>query len=275
MLFAERYWNVSAQIVVLQFTTVLFVRSVANHMSPMSKGERVRWKIHRFDRTESTNLLAIRGNPGDVFVAAEQTAGRGRLDHKWHSCRGQNLLMSAVLDVTDIAPTEVATFPLLAGVAIIKTIKRLSQFRPDSLTLHLKWPNDVYLNSRKVCGILCERHGDKIVVGIGLNVRQLTFPEELKDKATSLALSGIDITVDEALDKGLSSLSEIYESWRRSGFAAICPEIDGIDFLKGREVSVFQTDDDAAPIRGICGGITSDGSLLVGDKHIYAGEVRW
>ena len=196
MLFAERYWNVSAQIVVLQFTTVLFVRSVANHMSPKSKGERVRWKIHRFDRTESTNLLAIRGNPGDVFVAAEQTAGRGRLDHKWHSCRGQNLLMSAVLDVSDIAPTEVATFPLLAGVAIIKTIKRLSQFRPDSLTLHLKWPNDVYLNSRKVCGILVQSKAESgrlahAVVGIGVNLLPPVggFPEGISDVAGSVFTS--------------------------------------------------------------------------------------
>lgn len=237
-------------------------------------GEKVRWKINSFDCTESTNLLAASGEPGDVFVAAEQTAGRGRLDHKWYSRPGENLLMSVVLDVAGISPAEVATFPLLAGLAVIKSLQQLHT--PHS-TLHtvLKWPNDVYIDSRKVCGILCERHGDRIVVGIGLNVRQREFPEELKVKATSLLLSGIDVTVEDVMNKVLASLAEVYDAWHRGGFAALYPEFAEIDFLKGREVTVMRTDDDASPVRGICGGIASDGSLLVGAERIYAGEVRW
>lgn len=230
---------------------------------------------HRFECVDSTNRLAASGNPGEVFIAAEQTAGRGRLDHKWHSRPGENLLMSAVFDVTGIHPSEVATFPLLAGLAVVKTVKRLS----CSQSLHpiclLKWPNDVYIGSRKVCGILCERHGDRIVVGIGVNVRQHEFPEELKDKAASLSSAGIDVTVDEVLDCLLSSLGEVYEEWRRGGFTALYSEFPGVDFLKGREVTVMRTDDDAEPVRGICRGILDDGALLVGSERIYAGEVRW
>ena len=235
----------------------------------------MKFNHHHFDCTESTNLLAADGEPGDVFVAAEQTAGRGRLDHKWHSRPGENLLMSVVLDVAGISPAEVATFPLLAGLAVVKTINLLSQPQPSTSTFHLKWPNDVYIDSRKVCGILCERHGDRIVVGIGLNVRQREFPEELKEKATSLLLSGIDVPVEDVMDKVLASLAEVYDVWLRGGFAALYPEFAEIDFLKGREVTVMRTDDDASPVRGICGGIASDGSLLVGSELIYAGEVRW
>ena len=242
---------------------------------PRRLNEEMKFNHHHFDCTESTNLLAGSGEPGDVFVASEQTAGRGRLDHKWHSRPGENLLMSVVLDVAGISPAEVATFPLLAGLAVIKTINHLSPTPTLNSNYLLKWPNDIYISSRKVCGILCERHGDRIVVGIGLNVRQCEFPEELKEKATSLRLSGIDVSVEAVQNQVLASLAEVYDAWHRGGFAALYPEFAEIDFLKGREVTVMRTDDDASPVRGICGGIASDGSLLVGTELIYAGEVRW
>lgn len=229
-------------------------------------------KIRRFGTVDSTNRLAAEGKPGEVFVAAEQTAGRGRLDHRWCSNPGENLLMSAVLDVTGISPAEVATFPLVAGLAVATAVRGLVASSRFPL---LKWPNDVYVDGRKLCGILCERHEDRIVVGIGVNVHQREFPEELKEKATSLLLSGIDVSVDEVLNGVLASLSSVYVTWLRGGFAALSPEFAAIDFLKGREVSVFQTDSDASPVRGICNGIASDGSLLVGTARIYAGEVRW
>lgn len=73
----------------------------------------------------------------------------------------------------------------------------------------------------------------------------------------------------------LSSLSEISERWYRGGFAALYPEFAEHDFLRGREVVVLQTDDDTVPIKGLCHGIASDGSLLVGGVRVYAGEVHW
>lgn len=233
----------------------------------------MKFDLHYFKTVDSTNRLAALGRPGDVFVAAEQTAGRGRLDHKWHSRVGENLLMSVVFDATDISPAEVATFPLVVGLATVKAVDSLSQ--QNLSTCRLKWPNDVYIGSRKLCGILCERHDDKIVVGIGLNVRQREFPEELREKATSLVLSEIDVSVGQAMNSVLSSLSEISERWYRGGFAALYPEFAELDFLKGREVVVLQTDDDMVPIKGLCHGIASDGSLLVGGVRVYAGEVHW
>lgn len=233
----------------------------------------MKFDLHYFETVDSTNRLAASGRPGDVFVAANQTAGRGRLDHKWHSRAGENLLMSVVLDVAGIAPSEVATFPLVAGLATVKAVDHLA---PSAFTAcRLKWPNDVYFGSRKICGILCERRGDDIIVGIGLNVRQREFPEELREKATSLIREGIDVTVEAVMEKVLASLSDFYAIWHRGGFAAVYPDFASIDFLKGREVTVMQTDDDASPVRGICGGVTADGSLLVGNTRIYAGEVRW
>jgi len=239
------------------------------------------FSINRFDKVDSTNRLAAEGKPGEVFVAAEQSAGRGRLDHKWHSRPGENLLMSIVLDVSSLPPAEVATLPLLAGLSVVKAIdeltlqQKLTANSQQLTAVQLKWPNDVYLNSHKVCGILCERHGDNVVVGVGVNVRQRDFPDELRVKATSLLLEGIDVSVDGVMNRVLESLTTICKLWVSAGFAALYPAFSEIDFLKGRAVTVMRTDDDREPVRGICGGITDDGSLLVGDEKIYAGEVRW
>ena len=82
------------------------------------------WTVHHKAVTESTNLDARDGKPGDVFTADEQTAGRGRLDHTWMSEPGKNLMASVVLDVGGIAPQEVATLPLVVGLAatIVKLV---------------------------------------------------------------------------------------------------------------------------------------------------------
>lgn len=233
------------------------------------------FSIHRYGTIDSTNRIAATGNPDDVFVAEEQTAGRGRLDHRWLARAGESLLMSVVLDVTAGDPMEVASFPLIAGLAVVKAIMRIAGDTTPKHAVRLKWPNDVYIGERKVCGILCERHGDRIVVGIGVNVRQTEFSDEIAAKATSLALEGVVSSPDMVMDRVLELLDECHVVWRRGGFAALYPEFAEIDFLNGREVTVMRTDDDGEPTRGICRGIAADGSLLVDAARIYAGEVRW
>ena len=133
----------------------------------------IRWK----DTTGSTNADARSGVHGDVFAADYQTAGRGRLDHRWESARGLNLMFSAVFDVSGVMPQDVATFPLVVGLSIAETVEDVC---PD-LAGHLavKWPNDVLADGRKLAGILCERNGDCVIAGVGLNVNQRDFPEEI------------------------------------------------------------------------------------------------
>ena len=83
----------------------------------------MKWRIRHSAVTESTNKDALGGKPGDVFTAGMQTAGRGRLDHRWLSPPGENLMMSAVLDVADMPPQEVATLPLVAGLSAAEAIQ--------------------------------------------------------------------------------------------------------------------------------------------------------
>ena len=238
-----------------------------------------RWRIHRRDETESTNIDALAGSHGDVFTADFQTAGRGRLDHRWISPPGTNLMMSAVLDVSGMAPDRVATLPLVAGLSVAKALEGIGA-RVRSVPwlegrVALKWPNDVLVDGRKIAGILCERHGDNVVVGIGVNVRQREFAPEIAGSATSLLLAtGREMKVSQVRGEVLGQLLKWYGIWKERGFVAVHPEVAAVDFLKGRTLEVLQTDEDPQPLRGDCGGIMPDGTLDVGGTPVYAGEAH-
>lgn len=230
------------------------------------------FRFHRKETTASTNADAREGRPGDVFVAEFQTAGRGRLDHEWHAARGENLTFSVVLDAADAPPAEVATLPLVVGLAVARYVSSLLGGAAD---VSVKWPNDVLVGGRKICGILCERNGDAVIAGVGLNVNQTDFPAEIAARATSLRLAaGSPFDREGVLNGVVAEIGDMHSRWLRGGFAALRGGFAAVDYLKGRMVSVFSTDDDKAPFEGLCGGVQEDGSLLVGSTKVYAGEAR-
>lgn len=224
------------------------------------------WNIRHRAKTRSTNLDALAGVHGDVFTADFQTSGRGRLDHRWLSPPGVNLLMSAVLNVGGLEPQQVATLPLVVGFAVVNALP--GKIRGERVAL--KWPNDVLIGSRKVSGILCERHGDSVIAGIGINVKAQNFPAEIAARATFLGAE----SVEEVRDRVLDSLGECYEKWLAAGFSAFHAALAEIDYLRGRIVAVRKTDDDVSPVRGVCGGISAFGALDVGGDEVYAGEAH-
>ncbi len=236
------------------------------------------WRIHHFAVTESTNKDALGGKPGDVFVADMQTAGRGRLDHRWISPPGENLMMSVVVDVADAPPQEIATLPLIAGLSAAQAVCGLfpgagAGFR--SAHVKVKWPNDVLLDGRKLCGILCERNADAVIIGIGMNVNQTEFAPEISARATSLRMAlGGGLDVVRARDAVLDSLSANIARWRKDGFASLLSELSAFDCLKGAFVAVRRTDSDTLPASGICGGILPDGTLDVAGESVSAGEAH-
>ena len=233
----------------------------------------MKWRIIHKAVTASTNADAHHGKPGDVFTADFQTAGRGRLDHVWKSCAGKNLMMSAVVDVSGLEPERVATFPLVVGLSVCEAVEMMGR----SLQALLKWPNDVLVGGRKLAGILCERFGDSVIAGVGVNVGEREFPSDIADRATSLSLllpAGAVPAVDEVRDAVLERLAANLPAWRERGLAAHLPRLAARDCLAGREIAVLRTDGDAEPARGACGGIAEDGSLIVAGERIYAGEAH-
>ena len=239
----------------------------------------MKYRIHHKAVTASTNLDARAGLPGDVYTAAEQTAGRGRLTHKWLSPPGANLTMSVVFDVEGLDVDRVSTFPLMVGLAVRDALMKFlpAGDRKRERSVQLKWPNDVLVEGKKIAGILCERQGGRVIAGIGVNVNQTAFAPEIADRATSLlnlrgpgGLTSLDVVRDAVLE----ALRVRYGEWRAKGFVAMHADYAQVDALAGKTISVFQTDDDANPVTGRCDGVMPDGTLLVAGVPIFAGEAH-
>jgi BirA family biotin operon repressor/biotin-[acetyl-CoA-carboxylase] ligase len=145
---------------------------------------------------------------GDVHVAREQLAGRGRRGASWHSAAGEGLYMSIVL-LPPPPPLHAAALTMAGGLAVYDVVRELGVERAA-----LKWPNDVVVAGAKLAGVLVETRGLDVerphyVVGIGVNVRQSSFPRELiaQRAVTSLALEGCDVALEFVRDSVLRELA--------------------------------------------------------------------
>jgi len=163
-------------------------------LSPLVQGTIFDNQIHHYYKIGSTNTVAMdaasAGAPeGSVFLAERQTAGRGRGAHNWHSAQSAAIYCSVVLRPA-LPPSEALILSLAAGLAVRAAIQAID----SAVAVDLKWPNDLLINGKKVAGILTEMNSEAtrvryIVVGIGINVNQATFPAELQGTATSLRLA--------------------------------------------------------------------------------------
>lgn len=217
--------------------------------------------------TDSTQKRLREGNYpcGMVFIADRQKEGKGRKGRRWESQEG-GLYFSFVLCEEDFR--DYLSLPLVIGLAVVRFLEDVG------IRTAIKWPNDVYLRGKKAAGVLAEKIGRKIVVGIGLNVNQKDFPQELKDSATSLYLeTGKIFDRREILSGLLSSIAEALDAYKREGFKAFKKEIEERLIFKGEEVIVLSEE----PVVGIMLGIDDKGYLLLqtaeGVKSIAAGDV--
>jgi BirA family transcriptional regulator, biotin operon repressor / biotin---[acetyl-CoA-carboxylase] ligase len=209
--------------------------------------------------TDSTNerakALAAGGAPhGTLVTADEQTAGRGRQGRAWTAPPRSAVLMSLVIR----DPDEV--LPLTAAVAICDALPAECE---------IKWPNDVWLDRRKLAGILVEGRPQQrwAVLGVGLNVRTAEFPSELRSTATSLRLAGIETDVEAILGALLPSL----DRWLGASRAAVLEAWRGRDALRGERV---RWEGGA----GTAAGIDESGALVVvteeGRITLESGEIH-
>jgi BirA family biotin operon repressor/biotin-[acetyl-CoA-carboxylase] ligase len=178
--------------------------------------------------TGSTNadLLARGGPEGQVLVAEEQTAGRGRAGRTWVSVPGASLTFSVLLRPMSVPPAARGWLPLLTGVAVATAVRSAA-----AVAAVLKWPNDVLVGDRKLAGILAEQSpaGDAVVVGVGLNVatpRDALPVSPAGLPATSLLAEGADVAREALLTEILRGLEREYLAFRadpdpaRSGLLA-------------------------------------------------------
>jgi BirA family biotin operon repressor/biotin-[acetyl-CoA-carboxylase] ligase len=224
-------------------------------------------KVIRFRKVSSTQDTARRfaqeGNELAV-TALSQDKGRGRQGRTWFSPRG-GLYVSLLL----FPKKNLTSIPLLASLSIIRA---LEDFGFAQLSIH--WPNDVLLNDRKICGVVCERYGETIICGIGLNVNIEHFGQRI-DSATSMSIeSGRNFEIDEVLERLLEKFNGLYDELQDKGLKVkeVLNYISGL----GEAVEVITA---KGTIKGTVYDIDDDWALLLRDesgivKKFYYGDVR-
>jgi BirA family biotin operon repressor/biotin-[acetyl-CoA-carboxylase] ligase len=244
--------------------------------------------LHYHETVDSTNRIALalaaeKAPDGTVVVAETQSAGRGRLGRVWHSPPHVNLYCSIVLrpcTATTDRAAWLCWLPLVAGLAVIHSVHRTTGLMPS-----LKWPNDVFVNSRKVAGILCESHLgrtplDQVVIGIGINVNagNEDFPPDIAVHATSLACElGQPCSRPRLLAALLNELEERVNALAAGVTPSIVEEYSTRCSTLNRKIQVALASGEV--LTGIAEAITEQGALVLARPQVhrstvlYAGDV--
>lgn len=189
-----------------------------------------------FDSIDSTNSEARRRLPVNakmsVYAAKFQTAGRGQRGNKWSSAAGQNLTFSVLLNFThpqmpDLPVRNQFLLSIVASLSVSDLLRKLN------IRNTIKWPNDIYIGRRKVCGMLIENIVgnaglEHSIIGIGLNLNQTEFPPELVNPTSVLVCSGLKTIPEDVLDDFLDIFS---------GYMPYLSDIEGINEIRNKYVS--------------------------------------
>ena len=237
-------------------------------------------EIYYFDSIDSTNTkakeLAEEGHPsGTLVVADRQTAGKGRRGRSWESPTGIGIFMTLMLK-PEINPNNASMLTLVAAMATTRAIRRVT-----GVPALIKWPNDIVMNGKKVCGILTEMSAqfdyiNHIVIGIGINVHNEDFPEEIAKTASSLYLeSGQHIHRASLIEAFLEEFEDVYAEYLKTeDMEGLQKEYEAMLVNRGRQVRVL---DPKEPFEGKAMGITKKGELIVDTwesrKLVSSGEV--
>ena len=234
-----------------------------------------------FDTIDSTNTkaqeLAEKGyQSGTLVVADKQESGKGRRGRSWVSPSGTGIFMTLMIK-PDINPNNASMLTLVAALAVAKAITSVTG--EEAL---IKWPNDIVVNGKKVCGILTEMNAqfdyiNHIVVGIGINVHNESFPEEISQMASSLMIEagGKRFHRAQIIAETMSYFEQYYDTFLKTqDLSALVREYDELLVNMNKAVRVL---DPKEPFDGKAMGITSKGELIVDTwesrKLVSSGEV--
>lgn len=238
-------------------------------------------KLFFYEETGSTNedikQMANEGAPnGTLVIADRQTTGRGRRGRTWISPKGESVYMSLLLR-PKCMPNQASVLTLVMALAVTEAMEELAPSKTG-----IKWPNDIVMNGKKVCGILTEMGLeqttiDYVAIGVGINVNQSFFDEEIATTATSIALeTGEKIERTELIGRILYYFEQEYAEFEKTyELTGLVERYNQYLLNRERQVKVL---DPKGEYEGLALGINSRGELLVkcqnGEiEEIYAGEV--
>lgn len=210
--------------------------------------------ILHYSVCDSTNDIAKKNDSlphGTLVTADTQTAGKGRLGRQWESKNGDGIYMSLLLKPNPV-PENVWQITLIAAIAVCRALGGDAK---------IKWPNDIVLGSRKVCGILTELSENKIICGIGINVNTKSFDKTLSDKATSLFIQTQKKHKREPIIADILGYFEpMYKDFITGGFVPFAEEYRRLCVNIGRTSRVIY---DNREIIGTVRSVTDDGKLVL------------
>lgn len=234
----------------------------------ISKAIHTKWAgktVHFAKETDSTNNwvknLSRQGAPHGTLAAAEfQSAGKGRMGRVWKAPEGSSVMMSLLLR-PDFDPQYASMLTLVMGLSVAQAVEDLD------IRTSIKWPNDVVVSRKKICGILTEMGLEEgrireVVIGTGINVNTEIFPEELQDKATSLFLeTGKRFDRNRLIGLVMEKFENNYEKFIRTcDLSLMMEDYNKLLANKGKQVRIL---DKNQPFEGIALGINEAGELLV------------
>ena len=229
-------------------------------------------RLFIYDETDSTNERAKASGEieGSVFIAEVQNHGKGSRGRGWVSPRGTGIWHSILLK-PDIPPSEVSQITLVAGLAVCRAI---------GMGAKIKWPNDIVIGTKKVCGILTEMSAETdmvhyVVCGIGINVNTENFDAEIKHRATSMYIESGDKQIrNDIIARELNYFEYYYKKFLEGGLGAILDEYTENCVTIGRDVTVIYKKEN---VTGKAADIDENGALVVetadGTIRVTSGEV--
>lgn len=239
-------------------------------------------EYHYLEVTGSTNddcarMMKEGARHGTVVVAGQQLSGKGRRGRSWSSPAGEAVYMSIGL-IPEISPDRASMLTLVMALAVACALEEITGLK----NLHIKWPNDIVVGGKKVCGILTEMHMDgnrigSVVIGVGINVGKREFEPELAQTATSLGIEcGREFDRDSIIEKVLAHFEAYFERFvEKCNMSTVMGEYIEKMINLDKEVRVL---DPHGEYEGIARGINELGELLVEKEdgticEVYAGEV--
>lgn len=239
------------------------------------RARRVAGAWRQVESTGSTNADLVAEANADpalphlsVLLTRDQRAGRGRLDRVWQAPAGAALAVSVLVRVPDVSPAARGWIPLVAGAAMARAVA--AQLPEQGVGV--KWPNDVLVDGRKICGILAEGGADPHAIVIGAGVNTAMAAQDLPvPTATSFEALGVACDEDALVSDYLAELERLLRALADGGAAAVHDAVAGRCVTLGREVAVSMPD--GTTLLGPARGLDPDGRLIVGDRAVSAGDV--
>ena len=258
-------------------------------------------KIVFFDETDSTNNRAKKAaeegeESGTLFITECQTGGRGRRGRNWVSPPGSGIWMTLLIR-PDIRPDEASMLTIVAAMAVSSAITKVTKYDAKAILsdekdisfadnkieqCKIKWPNDIVLDKKKICGILTEMSAELdcihyVVIGIGINVNTTEFADEIKETASSLFVeTGKNIKRSRIVALFAEEFTKYYQKFLNTGdLSGLVQDYNEMLINAGRQVRICDTKEE---FTGVAAGIDSHGELLVTKEDgtqavISAGEV--